>query len=293
MKDLKMRIIYLVITFLFIMNSITAMSQTVDCKGSGLKSDTVSKVVLDNAKIRVYYLLNYLPNPAKLSSIQETQTILQIGDKMNRFTDYNSFRSDSINDASVKQKLPFGSYMMSMMGLNRKVKFHDNIIIDKIEGKVIYQTVVGLNDYEYEEDMPKLDWKILKGDTTFFSYKCNKAMTRYRGRTYIAWYASEINLPFGPYVFGGLPGLIFQVKDISNHYSFTLNGLRQTQKRDIIYKYNKGKIIHTRRDKVRKAYKNYCADPVKAIMNSGCTITISDKDKADVKPKAYNPIELD
>lgn len=274
------------------MNSITAMSQTVDCKGSGLKCDTVSKVVLDNSKIRVYYLLNYLPNPAKPTNRKETQTILQIGDKMNRFTDYNSLRSDSLNDSSVKQKLDFGSYMMSLMNLNRKVKFHDNIIIDKIEGKVIYQTVAGMNDYEYEEDKPQLDWKILKGDTTFFSYKCNKAMTCYRGRAYIAWYASEINLPFGPYVFGGLPGLIFQVKDISNHYSFTLNGLRQTQRRDIIYKYNKGKIIHTRRDKVRKAYKNYCADPIKSIMNSGYTFTISDKDKADVKPKAYNPIEL-
>ncbi|MGB5988239.1 MAG: GLPGLI family protein [Marinifilaceae bacterium] len=287
-----MRIIYLAITFLFIMSSITSVSQTADLKGCGLKCDTISKVVLDNSKIRVYYLLNYLPNPAKPSSMQEAQTILQIGDKMNRFTDYNSFRSDSINDVSVKQKLPLGSYMMSMMGLNRKVNFHDNIIIDKIEEKVIYQRGVLLDTYEYEEDMPKLDWKILKGDTTFFSYKCNKAMTRYRGRTYIAWYASEINLPFGPYVFGGLPGLIFQVQDISNHYSFTLNGLRQTQKRDIIYKYNKKKIIRTKRDKVRKIYKNYCADPIKAIMNSGRTITISDKDKAGVKPKAYNPIEL-
>jgi GLPGLI family protein len=139
------------------MSSITSVFQTVDPRGCGLKCDTVSKVVLDNSKIRVYYLLNYLPNPAKPTNRKEAQTILQIGDKMNRFTDYNSFRSDSINDVSVKQKLPFGSYMMSLMNLNRKVKFHDNIIIDKIEGKVIYQTVAGMNDYEYEEDKPQLD----------------------------------------------------------------------------------------------------------------------------------------
>ena len=137
-----------------------------------------------------------------------------------------------------------------------------------------------------------MKWELLQGDSTIAGYQCQKAKTRLFGRDYIAWYAPEVELPYGPYKFCGLPGLIFKVQDTEDNFSFTLTGLQKVKGYAPIYMYDKSAVTKSSRKAVRQMYKNYCADPVKALTGDG-SITVSTDVAATVNAKPYNPIELE
>jgi GLPGLI family protein len=62
------------------------------------------------------------------------------------------------------------------------------------------------------------NWKLFAGDEKMISgYKCYKAGLTWRGRSYTAYYTPDIPLPFGPYKFKGLPGLILSLETSSHN----------------------------------------------------------------------------
>jgi GLPGLI family protein len=75
----------------------------------------------------------------------------------------------------------------------------------------------GKNSY-YREKTPKQDWTLQNGTVTVAGYLCKKAVCKFRGRNYTAWYAPDIPVGNGPWKFGGLPGLILKVYDKDRFY---------------------------------------------------------------------------
>lgn len=72
-------------------------------------------------------------------------------------------------------------------------------------------------------DFPLLqDWTIEEEQATIAGLDCQRARITYGGRTYTAWFAPDVPIPDGPYVFAGLPGLIVKVADEQNWFAFTL-----------------------------------------------------------------------
>jgi len=80
---------------------------------------------------------------------------------------------------------------------------------------------------EYRQKLPKLAWKLQDSIKEILGYKVKKALLHYKGRDYIAWYAPAVAIPDGPYKFWGLPGLIFEIHDSKNEYSFKITGIEQ------------------------------------------------------------------
>lgn len=56
-------------------------------------------------------------------------------------------------------------------------------------------------------------WKLLGETKKIGKFTCQNASIRFRGRTFIAWFTTEIASSFGPWKFKGLPGLILEVYD--------------------------------------------------------------------------------
>lgn len=71
-------------------------------------------------------------------------------------------------------------------------------------------------------DVP--DWKIEDEVKEIGGYNCQKAVTRFKGRNYVAWFTPEIPLPFGPWKLHGLPGLILSAEDDLQEVSFSYLG---------------------------------------------------------------------
>jgi GLPGLI family protein len=72
----------------------------------------------------------------------------------------------------------------------------------------------------YGDSIYNMTWTLTNETKIIDSIICEKATGYFRGRKYIAWYASKIAIPFGPYKFGGLPGLIVELydEDKIDHY---------------------------------------------------------------------------
>ena len=79
----------------------------------------------------------------------------------------------------------------------------------------------------YNTKLPMLDWTLIPDSTKeILGYACNMAKTVFAGREYVAWYTVDIPLPYGPYKFYGLPGLVVEVEDSTHLYVWELKAMR-------------------------------------------------------------------
>lgn len=139
-------------------------------------------------------------------------------------------------------------YKSSLYFTNQESKFEIEYNFDNIISKesVYYNYsrpffYLKFDDYKnlvVIDSIKDLNWILLDEEKEINSYKCKKAITTFRGRTYIAWYTEEVPCKSGPYKFTGLPGLIFYITDNKN-VSFELKSLKK------IDKYNFGFMSNT------------------------------------------------
>ena len=77
------------------------------------------------------------------------------------------------------------------------------------------------------------------------------------------WYTESIPLPYGPYLFAGLPGLIMEIYDTGRNWIFTNNGFGTMPNHASMYIYKKEYIqdlIVTSREKALTGYRNDIED---------------------------------
>ena len=81
------------------------------------------------------------------------------------------------------------------------------------QGKTSIYTQILANNYLVIEDNPVQNWEIqVDSVQSILGYECIKASCHFRGRTWVAWFASDIPLSLGPWKLSGLPGLILKVE---------------------------------------------------------------------------------
>lgn len=98
------------------------------------------------------------------------------------------------------------------MGMMKRKAYEYPLVIDRSRNVAIIQ-VNNVNKYQYTQPVPEISWQTVEGDTTICDVACRKAVCRFGGRDWTAWYAPTFDLRTGPYLFGGLPGLIFSICD--------------------------------------------------------------------------------
>ncbi len=94
-----------------------------------------------------------------------------------------------------------------------------------------YQDLLFAKAYTWMEDIPEMAWELIDSARVIIGHKCQLARLEYRGRRYAAWYAPDIPLPYGPWSFHGLPGLILEIKDDTNRVCFTAKWLQKIRDR--------------------------------------------------------------
>jgi GLPGLI family protein len=88
------------------------------------------------------------------------------------------------------------------------------------EGKITAINDILFDLFLYQEKMPLFTWEIQSDTGTILGYQVQKATTRFRGRSWVAWFAPGMPISDGPYKFHGLPGLILKMFDTRNHFLF-------------------------------------------------------------------------
>jgi len=77
-----------------------------------------------------------------------------------------------------------------------------------------------------KEDSLTWKWNLKDEVKKIGKFNCQKATIEFRGREYTAWFTEEIPVPFGPWKFQGLSGLILEVYDNDNIFHIVAKNLK-------------------------------------------------------------------
>ncbi|MDR1884013.1 MAG: GLPGLI family protein, partial [Prevotella sp.] len=142
------------------------------------------------------------------------------------------------------------------------------------------------------EDTPVFDWTITTDKKEVEGYPCILATTHFRGRDYEAWFTQDIPLPEGPWMFGGLPGLIMEIRDTQYHYVFKCIGVRQIKDGAVPIKYFNRPYEEGSREKIRSTVKKMYGRLQQWAQSQGHPIIVGKTFYDDIM-MVYNPIELE
>ncbi|MEZ4906012.1 MAG: GLPGLI family protein [Spirosomataceae bacterium] len=171
---------------------------------------------------RAMYRLVSHPDSTNLNRIVEEHFLLFIKENQSSyFASENFLKRDSIDRLVKEGKLSVGE-LISEPKYRFKTRFSKFIIKDYLQKTVTtHEVIISVFPWKYTEQSD-LAWTISAEQDTLSGYPCTKAITHYAGRQYEAWFTADIPISDGPYIFGGLPGLIVKLNDTKNHYVFTL-----------------------------------------------------------------------
>lgn len=79
------------------------------------------------------------------------------------------------------------------------------------------------------------------------------------GRTYEAWFATDITACLGPWKFYGLPGLVMSVYDTHRQYTFTFIDMQPCKGDVALFP---SRTFKTTKEKFLKEYATYQSDPI-------------------------------
>lgn len=228
---------------------------------TGAAQETCSRIIdratpVDTARYKVTYSLKYKVHPDHRDAYNDTR-IVQIG--KHRIKDY----SDIINyfDSLATEQVRRGAESYSNVSGNP----WPLEIIRPIRGKkadLKYRLSTSAF-FVYPDSVPSLEWNFSDEETdSIMGYDCRKATVEFAGRNYTAWFTPEIPLPFGPYKFGGLPGLILKLEDSERQYIWEAVGFERDNAPIMEYTYQDGNDRKCSATDVEKTLIRYFKSPV-------------------------------
>ncbi|MCU7617498.1 GLPGLI family protein [Chryseobacterium sp. PBS4-4] len=175
------------------------------------------------------------PNNEQFILFINTKENVSLYKSTNQYVLDSLIKTKKVGQNDVNAQLKYNTAIPEIV-VRRKSKFqvYEQVIDTKIR-------------YEEPED---IKWTILNERKTYAGYKTRKAYTTKYGRKWIAWFAEDLPLNFGPYKFSGLPGLIIRMYDEKGEYYFTLSQFKK-KRREIILPQDKNYKAFT-----KKAFKN-------------------------------------
>lgn len=268
----------------------------------GIAQETCSRIIdratpVDTARYKVTYSLKYKFHPDQKDAYDDVR-IVQIGKRCVK--DY----SDIINhfDSLATEQIRRGADSYSNVSGNP----WPLEIIRPIRGEkadLKYRLSISAF-FVYSDSVPSLEWNYSDEETdSIIGYDCRKANVEFAGRNYTAWYTPEIPLPFGPYKFGGLPGLILKLEDAERQFVWEAVGFERDNAPIMEYTYQDGNDKRCSAADVEKTLIRYFKSPVGFMISemggNGSRINIIGKDgkvmnNADASQMSipYKPLEI-
>jgi len=130
-----------------------------------------------------------------------------------------NFKNDTTYDGlhmNTRVKLMLNDNEKRMPFVLKSPDIYGLIYAERIWPKASYLVVDTLNNF---------NWKISSETREINGETCTRAETNFRGRKYIAWFKKDNLIKAGPWKFGGLPGIIFEVSDIDKIYCYSLENI--------------------------------------------------------------------
>ncbi len=258
---------------------------------------TISIVKSQSANNTIYLckydFIRQIDSTNKKSRITDIM-YLEIGSESSKY--YSHLKQLGIRNSSNDQAMKKPIEVMMQNHANYYSEAESEIITHFFKSGKIKVIDQFKNTYCYTVPIIVPDWKIQRDTITILKQLCQKATAFYKGRHYIAWFASSIPLKLGPWEFTGLPGLILRVTDTEEQFVFECTSLTANgEKNNIYHEYSNCQEISQKKLKELKRLRAIDLQTFDQI-EYGVTWTQKNTDGTSVpikrKLKPYNPIDL-
>ncbi|MGZ9677432.1 GLPGLI family protein [Flavobacterium sp. GNP001] len=244
----------------------------------------------DTLRYQITYDYSYQVNKEDTLSKQKEQMVLNVATDFSYYLSLNLQKVfDMANNYANSQTIP------DRKSLPRP-KINYTVIKEYSNNQTIITDRFGQGTFTYNQNLDKFDWKLHEEQKEILGYSCKKATTEFAGRTYVAWYTTDISISDGPYKFHGLPGLILSIYDTNKHYQFNVASIKNSSSfcntADQLQKPTQ--ITYEEYKQLKKRYKE---KPSTLINSGGMTFPKEMLDLADQRAKEKmkfenNPMEL-
>lgn len=243
---------------------------------------------LDKVRIKCTYSLEYQRDSTRKESIGFEDMVLFIGDSVSEFQSLNSYFRDSVMRADR-----FANTAAALTQLSgSRTNFAYQLFKNYPGNKISFIDRIPPHDYFLiEQPMDLFNWHITQDTASISGYHCQKATTHFAGRSYIAWFTTEIPISDGPYKFNGLPGLIVKIGDTRQQYVFKMIRLEQI-KTQIPIVFPERNYIKTTQMKFDKAYRDFLENFSERLARMGISLNLTDKDIKKRLSRNNNAIEI-
>ena len=262
--------------------SLNAQRKDTDAKisiANNVKSATEGREKVSDANIRIRYAFNAEDMADKSTWIDEGQ--LKIAPDM---TDYSSYFIEVNEDSLANWFNTHGRNVaypparwLGGYKCNKWIEYQYSQITTKDGVLTEWATMPRELDSEnlyYTENLPLFNWQIGTVSATICGYECIKATCHWRGRDFTAWFTPDIPVEYGPWKFGGLPGLIMKVSDNDGIYTFEAVAVENGN--FPIYAPRGSKYKLSTRDKVWKLQRDLNEDYLKTTGHSKFIIKLGE-----------------
>lgn len=193
-----------------------------------------TQTVSDSAFMRAQYEMTYQLDTVSFGMERKDLIVLDIGKNVSKCFSYYTYQNDSLlntPNGMMEWSRLFKTAISKTTGSLPSDFPHKRstfvIYKDYKRGTVTVTEMISTEGFVYPDSLHPMAWSLSDDPPReMCGYALQKAETDWRGRHWTAWYAPALPVDNGPWKFGGLPGLIFEVYDEGNHYHFLLSGLQ-------------------------------------------------------------------
>lgn len=246
--------------------------------------------ILGKSEYFVDYTYRYKTAPQGKDSVEDVIR-LELGKSIVKSYSYKLWQADS---ALTHNPNKSGPMRIPEDGLSSFWYYRD---LTSGRTKVWYRTPLAGPTLSYI-DTPTFSWLITGRKKIISGYETQLATCLFRGRSYEAWFAPSIPISAGPNLFGGLPGLILELRSVDGDHHFTLDGLQKRSADIVEWKIRLVKIIS--RPQFRDYYQRLHKHPIQTFKSNGQRVHprneqgnfLTEAETMDWQIP-YNPIELE
>lgn len=245
--------------------------------------------ILGKSEYFVDYTYRYKTAPQGKDSVEDVIR-LELGKAIVKSYSYKLWQADS---ALTHNPNKSGRMRIPEDGLSSFWYYRD---LTSGRTKVWYRTPLAGPILSYI-DTPTFSWVVTGKKKIISGYETQLATCLFRGRSYEAWFAPSIPISAGPNLFGGLPGLILELRSVDGDHHFTLEALHKRNADIVEWK------VRLMKEVSRPQFRDYCQrlhkHPIQTFKSNGQRVYpqneqggfLSEAEALDWQIP-YNPIEL-
>ncbi|MGE8429705.1 MAG: GLPGLI family protein [Sphingobacterium sp.] len=205
---------------------------------------------------KVHYEFKHVNDSTHRDQFLRDETVVYLNQQASYYTSYSSKRMQE----EVKKQMEDPAFSGNLTLTTRSSPSSSSYLINPDQNKMTEVISVASDHFSIPLPYPTQDWEILGDRKEIGGYNCQNAKTTFKGRTYIAWFTTELPFSYGPWKLHGLPGLILDARDTKNEVIFAYAGFDKIEDDKTLVALPQNAIASTA-DEVKKIQEAFKANP--------------------------------